>query len=92
MSVAKAAADKVIQAALRANKKAAARLKNPQAGSGFAYTTDEEDSSPAQRSTIPEDNRPRQQQFQQALVKRSDRKQHLLTHSQPLPTEDGDLT
>ena len=40
MSIAKAAADKVIQAVLRADKKAAARLNNPQAGSGFAYTTD----------------------------------------------------
>ena len=53
LSVAKDAADKVIQAALRAYKKAAARLNNLQAGSGFAYTTDEENSLPTRRSTTP---------------------------------------
>jgi hypothetical protein len=53
LSVSKDAADKVIQAALRAYKKAAARLNNLQAGSGFAYTTDEEDSSPTCRHCCP---------------------------------------
>ena len=46
MSVAKAAADKVIQAALRADKRASDRLNKPQTSSGFAYTTDEGNSSP----------------------------------------------
>ena len=62
MSVAKAAADKVIQAALRANKKASDRLNNPQTGSGFAYTTDEGNSLPTRRSTIPESDQSWQQQ------------------------------
>ena len=47
LAVTKEAADKVIQAALRAVEKAAARLNNLRAGSGFAYTTDDEDSLPA---------------------------------------------
>ena len=46
MSVAKAAAEKVNQAALRANKRASDRLNKPQTGSGFAYTTDEGNSLP----------------------------------------------
>ena len=46
MSVTKAAADRVIQAALRADKKESDRLNNPQTGSGFAYTTDEGNSLP----------------------------------------------
>ena len=57
MSVTKAAADRVIQAALRADKKASDRLNNPQTGSGFAYTTDEGNSLPTQRLTIPESDR-----------------------------------
>ena len=92
LSVSKDAADKVIQAALRAYKKAAARLNNLQAGSGFAYTTDEEDFSPARQSTTPENDRPWQQQIRQESVKRSDKERPYQTHSQPLPARDGGLS
>ena len=92
MSVTKAAVDRFIQAALRANKKAAARLNNPKAGSGFAYMTDEGNSLPTRRSTILESDRSRQQQFQQVSVKRSDRRQPRLIQTQPLPTKEGNLT
>ena len=67
MSAAKAAADNVIQAALRANKRASDRLNNPQTGSGFAYTTDEGNSLPARRSTMLESDRSWQQQKSQQM-------------------------
>ena len=57
MSVAKVAANNVIQAALRADKRASDRLNNPQTGSGFAYTTDEGNSLLTQQWTIPESDR-----------------------------------
>ena len=93
MSVTKAAADRVIQAALRANKKASDRLNNPLTGSGFTYMTDKGNSSPTRRSTIPESDRSRQQQQSQLVsVKGPDRRQPSLPQTQPLPTEEGNLT
>jgi hypothetical protein len=93
MSAAKAAADNVIQAALRANKRASDRLNNPQTGSGFAYTTDEGNSLPTRRSTIPESDRSwQQQQSQQVSVEQSDRRQHSPPQTRLLPTEEGNLT
>ena len=93
MSVTKAAADRVIRAVLRADKKASDRLNNPQTGSGIAYRTDEGNSLPTQRPTMPESDRSwQQQQSQQMSVKRTDRRQHSLPQTQLLPTEEGNLT
>ena len=69
LSVAKEAADKVIQALLRADENTAAKFNNVQASPEFANTTDEENSLPARRSTTPENNQPRQNETRQESVK-----------------------